>query len=80
MSEPTEPRMYGVLNTNYTRLVLPMEIWSQVMALLAQAEELDRSDYQNQKIIPLKGNTFGISVLSVSEYKEMKLMSLLNQV
>lgn len=80
MSEPIEPRMYGVLNTNYTRLVLPMEIWSQVMALLAQAEELDRSDYQNQKIIPLKGNTFDISVLSVSEYKEMKVMSLLSQV
>lgn len=80
MSEPTEPRMYGVLNTNYTRLVLPMEIWSQVMDLLAQAEELDRSDYHNPKIVPLKGNSFDISVLSASEYKEMKVMSLLNQV
>ena len=80
MSEPIEPRMYGVLGTNYTRLVLPMEIWSQVMALLSQAEELDRSDYQNPKVIPLRGCTFDISVLSVSEYKEMKVMSLLNQV
>lgn len=80
MSEPTEPRMYGVLNINYTRLVLPMEIWSQVMALLAQAEELDRSDYQNPKIVPLKGRSFDISVLSANEYKEMKVMSLLNQV
>ena len=80
MSEPTEPRMYGVLNTNYTRLVLPMEIWSQVMDLLAQAEKLDHSDYQNPKIVPLKGNSFDISVLSASEYKEMKVMSLLNQV
>lgn len=80
MSEPTEPRMYGVLNTNYTRLVLPMEIWSQVMALLSQAEELDRSDYQNPKVIPLQGRSFDISVLSAGEYKEMKFMSLLNQV
>lgn len=80
MSEPTEPRMYGVLNIKYTRLVLPMEIWSQVMALLSQAEELDCSDYQNPKIVPLKGNSFDISVLSASEYKEMKVMSLLNQV
>ena len=80
MSEPTEPRMYGVLNINYTRLVLPMEIWSQVMDLLSQAEELDRSDYQNPKVIPLRGSAFDISILSASEYKEMKVMSLLNQV
>lgn len=80
MSEPTEPRMYGVLDTNFTRMVLPMEIWSQVMDLLSQAEELDRSDYQNPKIVPLKGTSFDISVLSASEYKEMKVMSLLNQV
>ena len=79
MSEPAEPRMYGVLKINYTRLVLPMEIWSQVMALLAQAEELDHSDYQNPKVVPLRGSTFDISVLSASEYKEMKVISLLNQ-